>query len=108
MFTIDENNKIKVIQGDTGIFELALENHMLSAGDKVYFTVKKDYNSQPLIKKVVTEFTDGKAKFILTSSDTNIDANIYLYDVQCSLADGRIDTIIKPSKFQVLGGITND
>ena len=109
MFTINPDNRIKVIQGDTGILDLSLDNHKLKDGDKVYFTVKKDYAAEEvLIFKEVTKFTtDGKAKFIFTAEDTNLAIGLYLYDVQCNLADGRVDTVITASKFQVLGGITD-
>lgn len=109
MFIINPSNKnrITVIQGDTGILDLSLDNYYLKDGDKVYFTVKKEYDGERLIFKEVTEFTDGKAKFIFTAEDTNIDVGTYLYDVQCNLADGRVDTVIKPTEFKVLGGITD-
>ena len=107
MFTVAADNRIEVIKGDTGILELALDNYQLKTGDKVYFTVKASYEGERLIFKEVTEFTDGKVKFILTSQDTDLKAGTYLYDVQCNLADGRVDTVIKPAKFKVLGGVTD-
>lgn len=107
MFTVDKNNKIELIQGDTGILDLSLDNYQLQEGDKVYFTVKASFDSERLIFKEVTEFTDGKAKFIFTAEDTNISSGAYLYDVQCNLADGRVDTVIRPTRFKVLGGITD-
>lgn len=107
MFTVATDNRIEVIKGDTGILELALDNYQLKDGDKVYLTVKTNYDSERLIFKEVTEFVDGKAKFVLTSEDTNIKVGTHLYDVQCNLADGRVDTVIKPTKFKVLGGITD-
>lgn len=106
MFTI-ENNRIRVIQGDTGIIELELDNHSLKEGDKVYFTIKESYDTPILVFKEITEFENGKAKIVLTSQDTNLKAGIYMYDVQCNLTDGRVDTVITPSAFQVLGGITD-
>lgn len=106
MFTI-QSGRIKVIRGDTGIFELSLDNYQLKDGDKAYFTVKENYNGEALIFKEVTKFKDGKAKFILTSMDTDLEPKTYLYDIQCNLSDGRVDTVITPNKFQVLGGITN-
>ena len=108
MFTISLDNRIKVIQGDTGILDLSLDNYNLQDGDKVYFTVKKDYTTEEtLIFKEINTFVDGKAKFIFTAEDTNLAIGMYLYDVQCNLADGRVDTVITASKFQVLGGITD-
>lgn len=82
MFTVAEDNRIEVIRGDTGILELALDNYKLKEGDKVYFTVKENYEGERLIFKEVTEFKDGKVKFILTSKDTDLKAGMYLYDVQ--------------------------
>lgn len=109
MFTISSfDNRIKVIQGDTGILDLSLDNYEFKDGDKAYFTVKKDYDSQEtLIFKEVSAFSDGKAKFIFSKDDTNLEVGTYLYDVQCNLVDGRVDTVVTASKFQVLGGITS-
>lgn len=107
MFTVATDNRIEVIKGDTGILELALDNYQLKAGDKVYFTVKASYDSERLIFKEQTEFEDGKVKFILTSKDTDLKIGMYFYDIQCNLADGRVDTVIAPAKFKVLGGITD-
>lgn len=105
MFTISESRMIEVIKGDTGILDLTLDNYKLKDGDKVYFTLKMPNNSEPLILKEVTKFVDGKAKFIFSTEDTNIDVGIYRYEVKCNLADGRVDTVIKPSKFKVLRGV---
>lgn len=107
MFTIDSENRIEVIKGDTGVIELALDNYNLKDGDKVYFTVKANYDSERLIFKEITSFVDGKVKFEFSPEDTNIAIGMYLYDVQCNLADGRVDTVIKPNSFKVLGGITD-
>lgn len=109
MFIVNPmDNRIKVIQGDTGILDLSLYNYNLQDGDKVYFTVKKDYTTEEtLIFKEVNKFIDGKAKFIFTVEDTNLEVGTYLYDVQCNLIDGRVDTVITPAKFQVLGGVTD-
>lgn len=109
MFTVNLfDNRIKVVQGDTGVLDLSLENYKLQEGDKAYFTVKKDYTAkEALIFKEVTKFVDGKAKFVFDKDDTNLDVGTYVYDVQCNLADGRIDTVITASKFQVLGGVTD-
>lgn len=109
MFIINPSNKnrITVIQGDTGILDLSLDNYQLKEGDKVYFTVKEEYDGERLIFKEVTKFVDGKAKFIFSAEDTNLEARTYKYDVQCNLADGRVDTVIKPTEFKVLGGVTD-
>lgn len=108
MFNIDSRKNIKIIKGDTAIFDITLKNYTFVEGDKVYFTVKYSVDdTENIIQKVITTFNDNKAKIILSKEDTNIDTGTYLYDIQCSLADGRVDTIVVPSKFEVLGGITH-
>lgn len=107
MFTID-GTTMKVIQGDTGEFELTLDNYTFVEGDKVYMTVKKNLKDVHVIfQKVVTEFPMNKAKIKLEYEDTNLEQGKYYYDIQCSLADGRIDTVIPPSVFFVMEGITD-
>ena len=57
---------------------------------------------------MVTSFDTNQAKIILSKEDTNIDVGVYLYDIQCSLTSGIVDTVIPPTKFEVIGGITHD
>ena len=107
MFVID-GTTIKVVQGDTGEFELVLDNYTFVEGDKVYMTVKKKPKDVGIVfQKVVTDFSENKAKFKLEYEDTNLEQGKYYYDIQCSLADGRIDTVITPSVFFVMEGITD-
>lgn len=109
MFTIDYKKRIKIVKGDTAIFDIDMENYEFIEGDKVYFTVKKSINdTHNAIQKVISTFDKNKAKIVLSKEDTNIDVGVYLYDVQCSLTNGIVDTIILPTKFEILGGITHD
>lgn len=98
-----------MIQGDSGVIELALDNYILKTGDKVYFTVKKSYDSEVILQKIVEEFeANGVAKIRLEPKDTKeLELNTYLYDIQLSLADGTVDTVVL-NKIQIVGGITND
>lgn len=108
MFVID-GTAMKVIQGDTGEFELALDNYEFVEGDKVYMTIKKNpRDTRALVQKVITEFSGNTAFIKLEHEDTNLDQGKYYYDIQCSLLDGRIDTVIPPSIFFVMEGITDD
>lgn len=109
MFQIDKKNNIRIIQGDTAILDLHFDNYTLQKGDCVYLTIKKHLtDSEFAIQKVITAFENGGCKIQLTSSDTNLPCGEYVYDVQCSLMDGRIDTVIGPCYFHILGGVTND
>ncbi|WP_434310485.1 hypothetical protein [Hominifimenecus sp. rT4P-3] len=108
MFTI-KNNRIAITRGDTAIIKVELMNHTWAEGDRMYFTVKKHAgNTDITIQKIIDEFSDGLANIYLSQYDTNIPAGDYVYDLQCNLADGRIDTIVGPEEFQVLEGVTDD
>lgn len=110
MFIIDAKNRIKIIQGDTAFITLSLENYSLKAGDKVYFSVSKVLGQENYdIQTIVSNFNeDGSADIDLTKEQTAIAVGEYSYDIQVSLANGIVDTVVGPAKFTVLGGITND
>lgn len=108
MFTIDtETNMITIVKKDTLDLELTIDNYELSEGDTVYFTIAPVVEDQnPLVQKVITGFDAGKANISLSSDDTDLEIGSYLYDIQVDTSDGRIDTIIGPAKFKVIGGVT--
>lgn len=109
MFTIDNKKRIQIVKCDTAIFDITMKNYEFVEGDEVYFTVRKNSDDLvPVIKKRISTFKGRKAKVLLSTNDTNIESGIYLYDVQCSLFNGVVDTIIPPTRFEVLGGGTHD
>ena len=109
MFEILGSNHMRIVQGDTAIFNLNISDYNFVEGDVVYFTVKKSIKDKEYaLQKVVTEFNENTAKFKLNKEDTNIKAGNYIYDIQVSLQDGRVDTIVLPSKFEVIEGVTNE
>ena len=96
-----------MVAKDTGDFVLSLDNYLLSDGDKVKFTVNTKVQLEtPLLQKVITEFPNNKAFIKLTAEDTDLEPGSYLYDIQVDSADGRVDTVIGPAKFKIVGGIT--
>ncbi|MBP3931741.1 MAG: hypothetical protein J6D47_19515 [Peptostreptococcaceae bacterium] len=109
MLTIDYKKRITIVKGDTAIFNISMNNYEFVEGDELYFTVKKNVgDKENIIQKTVSTFNGRKAKVFLSKEDTDIDAGSYLYDVQCSLVNGVVDTVIPPTKFEVLGGVTHD
>ena len=109
MLVIDKDTyNIKIIAKDTGDFVFELDNYFLADGDEVVFTVAEELeNEQFVLQKKITEFNpDGTAMIRLTSEDTNLPIGTYLYDIQINAADGRVDTVIGPAKFKVVGGVT--
>ena len=109
MFEILRKNHMRVVQGDTAIFNINFYDYEFVDGDIVYFTVKKDIKDMDYVLQIiVSTFTDYNAIFKLNKDDTNIEVGNYIYDIQASLHNGIVDTIILPSKFEVIGGVTND
>ena len=109
MLKIDNKRRVKIVKGDTAVFDITVNNYEFVEGDKIYFTVKESvYDTDAIIQKVVSVFDESKAKIFLSKEDTNIPEGVYLYDVQCSLTNGVVDTIIPPTRFEVLGGVTHD
>jgi len=107
MFKIS-GTKIIITRGDTGIFDLPIEDYILADGDTVYFTVKKSLAStEKIIQKVITTFNrNGSAQIELLSTDTDIDPGNYIYDVRVDLSGGIKDTIVGPSQFKILEGVS--
>lgn len=97
---------ISIVAKDTGDFVISFDNYLLDEGDTVYFTVNEELeHNNPRIQKVITEFTNNKAVIRLTTTDTDIPVGTYYYDVEVDTADGRVDTVLGPAKFKVLGGV---
>ena len=108
MLNFDKDTyKITMVRKDTGDIAIALENYLLDNGDEVVFTVNSDYDAEnPLIQKIITAFQNHSAFIHLNSEDTDLEPGEYLYDVQVNSADGRVDTVLGPAKFKIVGGIT--
>lgn len=108
MFTIDNDTKVMtIIKKDTASFDVALDNYILDDGDEVVFTIAPEVEQEePILQKKITNFVEGKAVVSLTKEDTNIEIGTYLYDIQINTRDGRVDTVVGPAKFKIIGGVT--
>ena len=102
-----ETKAMTIVAKDTGDFAVSLDNYLLDIGDALYFTVNDVLeNPTPKLQKIVTEFEDNHQAIIrLTSSDTDLPVGTYYYDIELDTADGRVDTIVGPCKFKVVGGV---
>ena len=98
---------ISIVAKDTGDFVISIDNYLFADGDIVFFTVNDGLEKPtPKIQKAIRSFNeDHKAVVRLSSADTNIPVGTYYYDVEVNTADGRVDTILGPAKFKVLGGV---
>lgn len=101
-----DTGTISIIAKDTGEFVISFDTYELFEGDTVYFTVNDELEKpNPRIQKVITEFEDNTVIVHLSTEDTNIPVGSYYYDVEVDTPAGRVDTIMGPLKFKVLGGV---
>ena len=107
MLIYDKDTRaMSIVAKDTGDFVVSIDNYLLAEGDRVYFTVNDELEKpEPLIQKTIDTFTDNKAVVRLTTEDTDIPVGTYYYDVEVDTADGRVDTVLGPFKFKVMGGV---
>lgn len=97
---------ISIVAKDTGDFVVSFDDYLLGVGDTVYFTVNDELEkANPRIQKAITSFANNKAVIRLTSADTDIPVGNYYYDIEVNTADGRVDTVLGPARFKVLGGV---
>lgn len=100
MFAI-HNNIIYMTRGDTARFDIVVKNpdgtvYTPQEEDVIAFTVKVSAGKPAL-------FTKNGSSIVINPSDTSNLANgTYIYDVDITLANGDVNTIITESDF-VLG-----
>lgn len=105
MFLI-EGTTIQLTRGDSAEFDIAVTDasgnpYELQDGDEIKFTVKRSvYDKNALIQKT------GSRIRINPEDTAELSYKKYVYDVQVTMADGTVDTIIPPSTFEVLGEVT--
>ena len=104
-----EGNEINITRGDTALIEFTLDNHEFVDGDAVYFSVKRSTkDTSYIINKEITNFNGNTATIELLSDDTRIPKGKYWYDIQCSLADGRVDTVVNKERFIILEDVNDE
>lgn len=97
-----EGNEINVTKGDTAVINFGVDNYNFVDGDVVHFAVKKYTTDNYYVINKTAELNGNIATIYLSTIDTKIDKGIYWYDIQCSLADGRVDTVVNKERFVIL------
>ena len=99
------NNKVYLVRGDSGAITVTVLNadgskRVIQPGDEILMTVRATPTSKILFQKAGPEI-------IIEPEDTALLAfGTYCYDVQITLADGTVDTIIPRNDFIVLEEVT--
>lgn len=106
------NNEITLTRGDTFETELTLKKgddpYVIQEGDSIRFALKtkkmksdkSDYEEDtPLISKPIPTDT---MKLVLEPGDTKpLPFGDYEYDIEVTLASGKVDTVIPAQKFKL-------
>ena len=99
------NNKIYLVRGDSGAITVTVLNadgstRVIQPDDEILMTVRASPTSEILFQKTGPEI-------IIDPTDTaSLAFGIYCYDVQITLADGTVDTVIPKNDFVVLEEVT--
>ena len=108
-----KDNDISIVRGDTESLTIQLLNGdgseiLLSNGDIVYFTVKRNTTTDiKILQKVITSFGSGKIEIFIDHNDTkDLVFGDYVYDCQINFMDGRVKTILGPNTFSILSEVT--
>ena len=100
MFKIDCDNKMTITKGDKAFINFRCGNYLLTQGDNVIFTVRKD--ERTIFTKQVGDIQEkGIVVIDLDVSDTNITKDVYTYTIRVITSEGVDETVIE-STFNVI------
>lgn len=108
-----KDTDITMIRGDSETIIVAVkdvnENKIeLENGDTIYLTIKgHPRDEKKILQKIITIFDEGKAIIEIEPEDTkHCKFKDYFYDIQLTDKNGRVTTIIPPSKFTIESEVT--
>lgn len=103
-----ENTNLSMIKGDTEYISVFCDNYFFQEGDILEFTVRQTpEHFKKLIYKKVSNFIGNRAEIKIEPEDTkNLAPSTYKYDIQLTLSNGDIKTIVPCSKFTILQEVT--
>jgi hypothetical protein len=80
----------------------------LNEGDTIYFTVKVSTQTKNILfQKIITNFTDNEAAIDILPNDTKLlRFGDYVYDIQLNTVEGKVLTVVRPSKFTIAPEVT--
>ena len=108
---VDKDNTIHLTRGDTARFSLGRivntvtkTNYTPTAEDTVTMTIKKTaLDAAPCVQLIVP---GGEVLHIKPEDTKAMAFGKYVYDVQITMADGVVYTIIPPATFELLKEVT--
>ena len=107
-----DGTDIKLTRGDTAYLQVPLVNKLpdgtsqeytMEAGDTLTMTMRAKYDSEICFQKIAK----GTNTFHIVPEDTaSCNFSKYKYDVQLTMANGDVYTVIEPACFQILPEVT--
>ena len=103
------SDKVALTRGDSAdltvvIKDLAGNTYELQTGDVLKFTLKSNCETSTII---IQKDCSSDSMIHLTPSDTNgLKYGIYKFDVQLTLANGKVYTVIPPHDFEITKEVT--
>lgn len=97
MLYIDEDQNITLTRGDTGIFNISLQNqdgedYTPQTGDSLRFALSEGFGKDALVIKDIP--IDTCVLEIEPNDTKNLKFKKYKYDIQFTSAQGKVSTII--------------
>ena len=111
VLTVDKDNTIHLTRGDTARFSLGRivntvtnTNYTPTAEDTVTMTIKKTVlQADPCVQLIVP---GGEVLHIKPEDTKSMAFGKYVYDIQITMADGDVYTIVPPATFDLLKEVT--
>lgn len=108
-------NDIYLITGDTGFLTLKIKENDsyidFQIEDKIYFTVKTSISTNIKTFQKIFEVnqTSNEVTIELHPNDTkDLPARSYVYDIQYVKVSGEVHTVVPPSNFILVRGVTDE
>ncbi len=102
-------NRITLTKGDSAKLKLKLYDAqnkalVLAEDDTAVLTIKQDIDSNDVVLQLTV---DDAQQFTFTPAATaDLACGQYCYDIQVTLADGSVYTVIPPSRFIIAKGVS--
>ena len=111
VLTVDKDNTIHLTRGDTARFSIGQikntitnTNYTPTEDDTVTMTIKKTVlQADPCVQIIVP---GGEVLHIKPEDTKAMTFGKYVYDIQITMADGDVYTIIPPTTFELLKEVT--
>ena len=111
VLTVDKDDTIHLTRGDTARFAIGQivntitnTNYTPTADDTVTMTIKKTVlQADPCVQLIVP---GGEVLHIKPEDTKAMAFGKYVYDIQITMADGDVYTIIQPTTFDLLKEVT--